>query len=158
MTGRPFTIRVFTFNAVIEEIKNNGQILAVIIRASFQQKGIEFFTPGDFSQQLGYINRQKGYTIEPHVHKPVERQVVLTQEVLFIKSGRVRVDFYAQNQSYVDSLVLETGDVILLAAGGHGFEMLEDAEMIEVKQGPYCGDEDKVRFVPQSNAAVATIT
>lgn len=127
---------------MVEEIKNDGQVLAIVIRASFQQKGIEFFTPGDFSQQLGYMNRPKGYAIEPHVHKQVDRRVTLTQEVLFIKSGRVRVDFYTQNQAYLDSLVLETGDVILLAAGGHGFEMLEDAEMIEVKQGPYCGDAD----------------
>jgi mannose-6-phosphate isomerase-like protein (cupin superfamily) len=72
--------------------------------------------------------------------------VTLTQEVLFIKSGKVRVDFYDDNQHYLESRILEKGDVILLAAGGHGFEMMEDSEMIEVKQGPYCGEEDKVRF------------
>jgi len=76
----------------------------------------------------------------------VERKVTLTQEVLFIKSGVVRVDFYDDNRNYLESRVLEQGDVILLAAGGHGFEMLEQAEIIEVKQGPYCGDQDKVRF------------
>ncbi len=36
----------------------------------------------------------------------------------------------------------------MLSAGGHGFEMLEDAEIIEVQQGPYCGDKDKTRFEP----------
>jgi mannose-6-phosphate isomerase-like protein (cupin superfamily) len=120
--------------------------LSVIIRSSFRKDGIEFFTPGDFSQQLGYMNRPAGYIIDPHVHNVVERQVTLTQEVLYVKSGIVRVDFFDDDKTYLESRLLYTGDVILLAAGGHGFEIIEDAEMIEIKQGPYCGDEDKVRF------------
>ena len=131
---------------MIEEVKYNTQILAIIIRAKYHKEGISFFTPGDFSQQLGYMNRPKGYIIDPHVHNVVERKVTLTQEVLYVKSGKVRVDFYNDEQQYLESRIVVTGDVILLAAGGHGFEMLEDAEMIEIKQGPYCGDEDKVRF------------
>lgn len=133
---------------MIEQIKLNEVVLAVIIRASYKSDGIEFFTPGDFSQQLGYMNRQKGYVIAPHRHNLVERKVTLTQEVLYIKRGKVRVDFYDDNQVYLESRVVTTGDVILLAAGGHGFEMLEDSEMIEIKQGPYCGEQDKVRFSP----------
>lgn len=131
---------------MIENIKYKEQLLAVIIRTNYHKQGIEFFTPGDFSQQLGYMNRPKGYVINPHVHNLVERSVTLTQEVLFIKSGKVRVDFYNDDREYLESKVLETGDVILLASGGHGFEMIENAEMIEVKQGPYCGDKDKTLF------------
>jgi len=131
---------------MIEEVKNKEQLLSIIIRANYRKEGISFFTPGDFSQQLGYMNRAKGYLIEPHVHNLVERKVTLTQEVLYIKSGKVRVDFYNDERTYLESRIVATGDVILLAAGGHGFEMLENSEMIEIKQGPYCGDEDKVRF------------
>lgn len=131
---------------MIEQITYQQVVLAIIIRANYKKDGISFFTPGDFSQQLGYMNRPKGYIIDPHVHNLVERKVTLTQEVLYIKSGKVRVDFYNDNRNYLESKMVETGDVILLAAGGHGFEMLEDAEIIEIKQGPYCGDEDKVRF------------
>lgn len=131
---------------MIEYIKKDEQTLAVIIKASYKKEGIEFFTPGDFSQQLGYMNRKKGYSIPPHTHNLVERKVHLTQEVLYIKSGKVRVDFYDEDQTYLESRIVEKGDVILLASGGHGFQMLEDSEMIEVKQGPYCGEEDKVRF------------
>jgi hypothetical protein len=131
---------------MVEHFVHNEKLQAVIIHTNFKKEGIEFFTPGDFSQQLGYMNRPKGYVIDPHVHKLVERKVTLTQEALFIKSGKVRVDFFDEDKSYLESRVLEKGDVILLAAGGHGFEMLEASEMIEVKQGPYCGDEDKVRF------------
>ncbi|MBS1505282.1 MAG: hypothetical protein JSS79_01440 [Bacteroidetes bacterium] len=131
---------------MFEVIKHGDSTLAMIIRASYKSAGIQFFTPGDFSQQLGYMNRAKGYVIPPHRHNLVERKVTLTQEVLYIKSGKVRVDFYDDSQNYLESRMLSVGDVILLASGGHGFEMEEDSEMIEVKQGPYCGEEDKVRF------------
>ncbi len=131
---------------MIELIEISGRALAVILRTSHREPGINFFTPRDFSQQLGYMNRPRGYVIPPHVHNPVAREVQYTKEVLFIKSGRVRVDFYDDDQTYLESRVLETGDVILLAYGGHGFEMLEPTEMIEVKQGPYAGEHDKTRF------------
>jgi mannose-6-phosphate isomerase-like protein (cupin superfamily) len=131
---------------MVEKVIFNNIELAIIIRSGYKKEGISFFTPSDFSQQLGYMNRPKGYIIEPHVHNIIERKVTLTQEVLYIKSGKVRVDFYSDDQLYLESRIVEEGDVILLAAGGHGFEILENAEMIEIKQGPYCGDEDKVRF------------
>ena len=131
---------------MLQTITHQGIQLAIIIKHSFHKNGIEFFTPNDYSQQLAYMNRPKGYVIDPHVHNIVPREVHLTQEVLFIKSGKVRVDFYNDDKVYLESTVLEQGDVILLAAGGHGFEMIEDAEMIEVKQGPYAGEMDKVRF------------
>lgn len=118
------------------------------MRSSYREEGISFFTPSHFSQQLGYMNRPKGYVIPPHVHNVVVREVQYTKEVLFIKTGSVRVDFYTEEKEYLRSEILGPGDVILLARGGHGFEVLEAAEMIEVKQGPYAGDEDKQRFEP----------
>lgn len=139
---------------MIERIKSGEIELAIIIPNSFRREGIEFFTNDHFSQQLGYMNRDKGYVIAPHRHNIVPREVVLTQEVLFIKSGKVRVDFYDDDQNYIESRVLHQGDIILLAAGGHGFEMLEASEIIEVKQGPYVGERDKVRFDPISENQV----
>lgn len=133
---------------MVERVVNQDKLLSVIIRASYNKEGIEFFTPDNFSQQLGYMKRDKGYVIPPHVHNLVERNVILTQEVLYIKSGKVRVDFYDDDRVYLESRVLTSGDVVLLAQGGHGFEMLEQSEMIEIKQGPYVGEEDKVRFEP----------
>ncbi|MDA0790186.1 MAG: hypothetical protein O2780_12100 [Proteobacteria bacterium] len=133
---------------MIEEIRDNDKLLALIIRHDFHADGIRFFTPSDFSQQLGYMNRPRGHVIEPHVHNPVSREVQYTKEVLLVKSGRVRVDFYDEDKNYLKSRIIQTGDVLLLAYGGHGFEMLEASEMIEVKQGPYAGDQDKTRFDP----------
>lgn len=133
---------------MIERIVHNDVELALIVRSSFRREGIEFFTPGTYSQQIGYMNRPAGYVIKPHVHNPVRREVQYTKEVLFVRSGKVRVDFYTEAQEYLESTVLETGDIILLAYGGHGFEMIEPTEMIEVKQGPYAGDQDKTHFDP----------
>ena len=65
---------------------------------------------------------------------------------MFIKSGELRVDFYSDEKQYLQSAILSSGDVILLASGGHGFEVLQEVEMFEVKQGPYAGDQDKTRF------------
>ena len=131
---------------MIESITHNGLALAVLLKADYRQDGISFFTPPEFSQQLGYMNRPQGYVIPPHVHNPVTREVHYTKEVLFIKSGKVRVDFYDEDKVYLESRILHQGDVLLLAFGGHGFEMLEPSEIIEVKQGPYAGDADKTRF------------
>lgn len=131
---------------MINRICHENRELALIIRHTFRREGIEFFTPGTYSQQIGYMNRPAGYVIAPHVHNPVPREVQFTKEVLFIKSGKLRVDFYSEAQEYLESAILEAGDVVLLALGGHGFEMLEPTEIIEVKQGPYAGDADKTRF------------
>jgi mannose-6-phosphate isomerase-like protein (cupin superfamily) len=133
---------------MIERIMHNDDLLAVIIRRDFSKPGIHFFTPDEFSQQLAYINHPAGKVIDPHVHNSVHREVHFTQEVLFLIRGRLNVDFYNNQQTYLASRILEAGDVILLAAGGHGFEALEEIEMIEVKQGPYTGDKDKTRFNP----------
>jgi mannose-6-phosphate isomerase-like protein (cupin superfamily) len=133
---------------MLERIVHQQELFAIVLRADYQREGIEFFTPGDFSQQLGYMQRPAGHVIPPHVHNEVLREVTLTNEVLFVRSGRVRVDFYDDQRRYLESRVLLPGDLVLLARGGHGFEMLEPTEMIEVKQGPYSGDADKTRFEP----------
>ena len=133
---------------MIEYIKYNKITLAIIIRNSFSTNDIKFFTPQNFSQQLGYMKRKEGYIIEPHVHNEISREITLTQEVLILRSGKVRVDFYNDDKKYTESSILYPGDVILLANGGHGFSMLEESEIIEVKQGPYLEEKDKEKFEP----------
>ena len=136
---------------MIDKVELDGTIYGVIIHCNFYSSGIEFFTPNEFSQQVGYMNRPAGYVIPPHVHRVVKREVLETKETLYIKSGKLRVDFYTDQKEYFTSRVLHTGDVILLASGGHGFEIMEDAQIIEIKQGPYAGDLDKERFdIPNS--------
>ena len=131
-----------------EEIYIECCLCAVILRGSFDEPGIQFFTPSDFSQQLASMSYPPGKMIPAHTHNPVHREVLHTQETLFIRKGKVRVDFYSQEREYRTSRVLAAGDVILLVAGGHGFEVLEELNMVEVKQGPYAGEADKTRFDP----------
>ncbi len=131
---------------MIEELKDNGQLLALILRSDFKADGIKFFTPNHFSQQLGYMNQPTGFVIQPHIHNFVNRDVQFTQEVLFIKSGKVKMDIFNLKKEFVQSTVLNKGDTVLLAAGGHGFTMLEQSEIIEVKTGPHVGEKDKTRF------------
>ena len=131
---------------MIEHVAHGDRVLAIIVRADFSCDGIEFFTPDDYSQQLAFMKHPPGKMIDPHVHNPVERSVLLTQEVLFIRRGKLRVDFFDDDQAYLESRVLGAGDVVLLASGGHGFEVIEELEMFEVKQGPYAGEADKTRF------------
>jgi mannose-6-phosphate isomerase-like protein (cupin superfamily) len=133
---------------MIKEITHNSILFAIIISNRYSESGIHFFTPDDFSQQLAFMKHPVGKIIQPHVHNPVQREVHFTKEVLFIRKGKIRVDFYTDQKQYTESHILETGDVILLSEGGHGFEILEETEMIEVKQGPYAGENDKTRFDP----------
>ena len=139
---------------MVEEIKINNEVLALIVRSGFTKAGINFFTPDDFSQQLAYMSHPAGRVIDPHVHNPVKREVHFTKEVLFIRKGKLRVDFYDDDRNYIESRIIGAGDVILLSSGGHGFEVIEDIEMFEVKQGPYAGDSDKTRFEPVSGEKV----
>lgn len=142
---------------MFEWIESDGEKQALIIRAEFREPGVHFFTPGHLSQQLAYMRHPAGHAIQPHFHNPVPREVQFTQEALFLRRGRLRVDFYTEAGVYLESRELRAGDVILLTAGGHGFEALDEIEMIEVKQGPYAGDADKTRFDGVTAAQVRII-
>jgi len=139
----------------VEQIEHDSMLLAVIVRNEYRKRGITFFTSNDLSQQLAYMRHPAGKVIDPHVHNSVRRTVSYTQETLFIKHGVLRVDFYDAQQHYLESRELRAGDVILLIAGGHGFEVLQEIEMIEVKQGPYAGDSDKTRFAARVPSLVS---
>lgn len=131
---------------MIETIEIDHRIFAIIIRNDHHGEGVQFLTEEDYSQQLAYMHHPAGKIIDAHVHNFENRNVVHTQEVLVIRKGVLRVDFYREDHTYAESHLLKAGDIILLAAGGHGFEVIEEVEMVEIKQGPYLGDKDKVRF------------
>jgi hypothetical protein len=131
---------------MIEHITHNEVVIAIIIRNEYSYDGIKFLSDEDFSLQIGYMSRPEGYKVIPHIHNPVERHTVGTQEVLFIKKGKIRIDFYSYEQVYLESRTLTTGDVIFLIGAGHGIDILEPAEIFEVKNGPYIEGADKGRF------------
>ena len=140
-----------------EIFDDSGKTLAIVIKHDYDKSGITFCTPDDFSQQLAYMHHPAGHVILPHVHNEVKREVLFTKEVLVLKKGRLRCDFYTDAHEYIKSIELVGGDVILLASGGHGFVCLEETEMYEVKQGPYAGEMDKTRFEAVSDDSLKIV-
>lgn len=131
---------------MIEKITHHDNLLAIIVRKDYSKDGISFITPNDFSLQLGYMKHPEGYKIKPHMHHPVYRETIGTQEVLIIQKGKIRIDFYSFEKKYLESRELSAGDVIFLIDAGHGMVVLEPVSMIEVKNGPYRPEEDKEKF------------
>jgi len=127
----------------IEKVIDEGEIIAVVVRKDSLLKGVNFFTPQDFSQQLGLLVHEKGKKISTHRHKHIKREIFLTQEVLVVLEGKVKIDLYNEKIQKIKTVVISDGDTILLASGAHGIEILEDSRIIEVKQGPYAGVDDK---------------
>ncbi|MBP7654507.1 hypothetical protein KA977_13865 [Candidatus Dependentiae bacterium] len=133
-------------NNGVEYIKYEGNIIAIIIPASFEKPGLHFFTPDTFSQQLAYMHHPEDHKISPHIHNLQLREIHFTLETLFIRKGKVKIDFFNEKKEYIMTRTLSTGDVILLSAGGHGFTFLEPTDIIEVKQGPHVDGCDKIKF------------
>jgi hypothetical protein len=133
-------------DAKVETIVDGLEPIALLIRADFDAEGLHFFTPGSFSQQVAYMRHPKDKVVEPHVHNLVARQVLYTQEVLLVRRGKVEVNLFSSRREFLTSRILQDGDLILLCGGGHSLKMLEETSMIEIKQGPYAGDNDKTRF------------
>ncbi len=130
----------------LEIISVEGSVLAYIIKSTYQPKNTKFLTPPDYKRQVGYISYPQGGEIQRHCHKPLERKIVGTSEVLIIKKGLCELDIYDDEKNLVATRKLSKGDIMLMVSGGHGFRMLEDTVFIEVKQGPYVGLDEKERF------------
>jgi mannose-6-phosphate isomerase-like protein (cupin superfamily) len=130
----------------VEHVRFGDQLYAIIVRASFREPGITFFSSPELSQQLAFMSHPQGKSIAPHRHNKVTREVHFTQEVLLIQKGKLQVDFYTEAEQYLESRLLCAGDIILLCSGAHGFHVIEPLEMFEIKQGPYAGENDKTRF------------
>ena len=131
---------------LIEHILWNERPLAYIIRAELLPEETTFLTPPSFKQQVGFVVYPDGGEIQRHVHRPLERHLIGTSEVLIVRKGRCEIDIYNDDRQLVATKEMKTGDIMLMVGGGHGFRMLEDTVFLEVKQGPYTGLEEKERF------------
>ena len=132
---------------MIEKINYKKKMLALIVRGRYRnKKGITFFTPNESTQQFGYMKHKKKYVIKPHLHKKRLTKILYTTEVILLLKGTLRVDFYTAKKKYLFSKILKEKDIIMLVSGGHGFKILKDVEMIEIKQGPFNLIKDKIKF------------
>ena len=132
---------------MIEKIFHKKKLLALIVRGTYRKKrGITLFTPNESTQQFGYMKHKKKHIIKPHLHKKRVTKISYTTEVILILKGVLRVDFYNYNKNYLFSKILKQKDIIMLVHGGHGFKVLKEVEMLEIKQGPYSLIKDKIKF------------
>lgn len=135
-----------------EKIMDGDLILAIIIRDADWEEGLHFVSSNEDYQQVGIWGYTKGQKLAPHIHLTQPRHVLRTQEVIFVKNGRIRADIYTEKKEFLKSVKLERGDTIILLNGGHGYEIVEDdTKVLEVKNGPYVGAKrDRERILIQS--------
>ena len=132
---------------MIEKILHKKRLFALIVRRQFRKKsGITFFTSKESTQQFGFMKHKKNYIIKPHKHNERQTRILKTTEVILLLKGILRVDFYDNSFKYLFSKIINEGNIVMLVHGGHGFKILKDVEMIEVKQGPYSLSSDKIKF------------
>jgi len=132
---------------MIEKVNYKNEMLALIVRGKYRnKKGINFFTPKESIQQFGYMRHKKSHIIKPHLHKKRKTRILYTSEVILLLMGSLRVDFYNNRKKYLFSKILKRNDIIMLVKGGHGFKVLKEVQMIEIKQGPYSLSKDKIKF------------
>lgn len=133
---------------MIKKIIHNNKTFAIIFKKENKdvEKGHNFLTDESNNLQVGIIAYPKGYVISNHIHHPVERNIIGTQEMLYVESGRMKVIFLTENGDKVNEEILECGDLVVLIEGGHGMEMLEEnTRIIYTKQGPYVSKEKDKR-------------
>ncbi|MBC8505474.1 MAG: hypothetical protein H8D34_11485 [Chloroflexi bacterium] len=127
----------------IERIASGEQLIAMIIRDRDYPPETTFYTPDHSTMQVGHVVYLKGGRIPPHKHLPLERSIVGTPETLIVRQGKVEVELFDDDEKLLVQTVLTEGDAILLLGGAHGFRILEDAVLFEIKQGPYTGLKEK---------------
>jgi uncharacterized protein with PhoU and TrkA domain len=130
----------------LESIALDGEVLAYVVRGGRVPEKTTFVTPDDCNLQVGYVVYEGGTEIARHMHLPVERHLVGTTEVLLVQRGRCEVDVFGPARQLVTTRELRAGDMLIAVGGGHGFRVLEDTVLMEIKQGPYPGGAEKERF------------
>ena len=132
---------------MIKEIIHKNRLYALIIKETYKdKKGISFFTKDNANQQIGFMSHPKNYKIKPHIHQKRKTKIFITSEVIILQKGKLRVDFYDTKKKYLFSVNIKKNQIIMLVYGGHGFKVLEPVKMLEIKQGPFISNKDKVKF------------
>ncbi len=139
-------ISAATASGRVETVEHDGKVLCILVRATPWPTQTEFYTPNDYNMQLGNIVYPAGSAIPRHSHRPVTRTVTGTSEVLVVQKGEMFIDLYDDDRNLVATHKMTAGDAVALVSGGHGFRLIEDTVLLEVKQGPYSGVQEKDRF------------
>ncbi|MEO8581499.1 MAG: hypothetical protein ABI425_02850 [Patescibacteria group bacterium] len=126
---------------MIEHIIFLEEKIATIVRGTHTVENLEFFTDDTNPLQVGMHSKKAGTNLTPHIHLSKTKVITEIQEVLYLIKGKVKVTFYTIEGDIIDEKTLNTGDIAILMKLGHGFEVIEDSLILEVKQGPYPGTQ-----------------
>ena len=128
------------------QIEREGQLIAIIHRKEDWVEGLSFLSPDESFCQVGTWWYQAGKSLQAHKHIINERPNFLTQECVIVMNGSIRVNLYDSNDQHFCSEVLCAGDIMVMLAGGHGYEILEpNTKAVECKNGPFVSVEsDKI--------------
>lgn len=131
----------------IHTITDQGKTLCHIFSHTIRAEGVRFLSPNEYTLQLGLIEHPSGKVIRDHIHNPeIKYKVDTTQEFLYLEKGKVKVKIFNDNFDLIEEVIIEAGDFLLHVAGGHGFEVIEECRLIEIKQGPYPGPEHVKKY------------
>jgi len=126
----------------METIEKNGVCYAILHRKNDWKEGLDFLTPDKIFCQVGTWWYQKGKRLNSHRHIYNERLNTLTQECVIVLAGSMRADLYDSDDRVFHSEVLESGDMMIMVEGGHGYEILEShTKIVECKNGPFVSVE-----------------
>ena len=123
-----------------------GNLLALFVFDKDVTEGKNFYTNNQSEFQVASFLLPEGDEILRHYHPDQAREVQSTSEVLVLLNGEIEVEIYDNNNKHVHSQVIKSGDTVSLFKGGHSLKIIKKSKFIEVKQGPYDEETDKVRF------------
>jgi len=130
-------------------ITAEGIKLAIFVPSSAWKPGLNFLSEGSDFIQVGTWSYTQGTRLGPHIHNIAPREGLRTQEAVYVRQGRLRAYIFTEKGEPTDQITLEAGDLLIVLAGGHGYEVLEDGTVVlEVKNGPYIGIEQDRRKIP----------
>ena len=125
---------------------DSGNIVAIVFDINNYKDEKSFLTDSEDEIQLGIFNLEKNNEIARHYHPKQIRKIEKTTEVIILISGQIEVSLFDLKNELIENIKLDEGKIIIFIQGGHSLKILEDSKFIEVKQGPYDLEIDKIIF------------
>jgi len=97
--------------------------------------------------QFGVASYPKNYKTGTHFHNHIEKETTQVDEILIVKEGCARVDFYNNEGIYIKSSEIFKDDTLIIFKGGHNISFNENTKLIVIKPSTYTQAYDKTRII-----------
>ena len=132
---------------IIEKIYSDDIHIASIVRPELSDEGLTFLTEDENFIQVGIWNYKKDKRLDTHYHNTFPRESTKTNETVYVVKGTIKCNLYKETGEKVSSHTIESGEMIVQFNGAHEYFIIDDAVVIETKNGPYFGpDKDRTRI------------